>query len=107
MSGPTIKPFWSVFDSPEVQASCAAIRKAAAEHYYPLVLTESQMYLVHHAVHLALDDLPKALRREPQARAEIERDQAKYNDILAALELAKAVRAGHGRLNEDWKGDML
>jgi hypothetical protein len=95
--------FWSPFDSPEVQASCEAIRKASVEHHYPLVLTESQMFLVNYVVALALDDLPRALRTEPGAKRDIKRDEATYNAILSALRQAKAARAGHGGANEDWR----
>ena len=66
------------------------------------------MFLVNYAIGLALDDLPKALRAEPSAKDDkddIERDQAKNNAILAALNQAKASRKGTA--NEDWRGVVL
>jgi hypothetical protein len=93
----------TIYDSAELQASCSVLRKAAAEHHYPLVFTESQMFLIRYAVGIALDDLPKALRKEPHACDVIKFDEATYNLILSALDQAKAARAGHGGANEDWR----
>ena len=101
MSRPTI------YDSPEVQASCKAIHKAAAEHHYPLVLTDSQMEILRYAIAFVIGDSDKAIRLEPKVRAEVLRGVATCNVILAALNQAKAARAGHGELNDEWRGSML
>jgi hypothetical protein len=96
MSRPTI------YDSPEVQASCKAIHKAAAEHYYPMVLTESQMKLVRYTVKMALEKLPKALRAESAAKDDIERDSATFTRILAVLSQAKAAHPSRYEPKENY-----
>jgi hypothetical protein len=101
MSRPTI------YDSPEVKASCKAIHKAAAEHHYPLVINDSQLEMLRIVIAFVIGESDDAIFQEPKDRAEILRGVAICNDILAGLNQAKVARAGHGGLNDEWRGSML
>jgi hypothetical protein len=97
-----------VYHTAELQESCRIIEAAAAaaEHYYPLVLTGSQMKLVERAVSLACDDAIEAMRDEPEdCHLEIEPDIDAYNLISALLKLATSSRKGS--VGDHWQGDAL
>jgi hypothetical protein len=97
-----------VYHTAELEESCRIIEAAAvaAEHYYPLVLTGSQMKLVERAVSLACDDAIEAMRGEPEdCHHEIEPDIDAYNLISAALKLARSSRKGV--VGDHWSGDAL
>lgn len=79
-----------VFTAPEVREACRAVRRAAGEAHYPLVLSASQMKLMERAVSLAIDEAIDAMRDEPGGRHEIKPSLDAYNQIYRALKAAKA-----------------
>ena len=91
-----------VFKSPQVVKSCRKIQKAAREAHYPLVFTASQMKHMERALSLAIDDAIEAMSDEPDGRHEIQPYLDAYNEIFAALNLARA--SNKGKANEDWRG---
>ena len=102
MSRPTI------YDSPEVQASCAILIKSsrtAPEHHFHLVITASQMEYLQRAVRLARLDAFDALEEEPHGAAEIQPDIDAFTLLASQLKLIKKSRKGTA--NEDWRGVVL
>lgn len=83
-----------VYEAPGVQAAIRdvrrAVRRAASEAHYQLVLSASQMKLVKLAVSCAIDEAIDAMREEPDGRHEIQPSLDAYNGIYRALEAAKA-----------------
>lgn len=95
-----------VYRSPQVQESCRIIQAAAAEHYYPLVVSASQMKHIERAISLALDEAIDALDCEPaDCHHEIQPDVDAFNQIQALLKLARSSRKGSP--GDHWKGDAL
>lgn len=80
----------AVFAAAEVREACRAVRRAAGEAHYPLVLSASQMKLVEWAVSLAIDEAIDAMKDEPGGRHEIKPSLDAYNQIYRALKAAKA-----------------
>jgi hypothetical protein len=105
---PSAKPGFGVpevFRTPQVLKDSAFIQQRAREHHYPLVLTATQMKHVQEALRVAIQDACEALEEEPHGRDDIQPDIDAYYEISLALKQAKA--ANKGKVNEDWRGDIL
>jgi hypothetical protein len=98
-----------VYRSPQVQESCRIIQAAAVEHYYPLVLSASQMKRVERALSLAIDDAIQAMSDEPEGRHEIQPHIDAYNEIYLALRSSRQNHKAHkgGQGNDHWRGGEL
>ena len=98
----------TIYDSAQVQESCATLAKAgrkAFEYRYQLAIDAAQLKLLQRAVQVALLNACDALDEESHASDEIQPDIDAFNLLAQQLKLLKSSRKGTP--NDGWRGDVL